>query len=300
MARAAPLEPPSSTPGRSARRRRRTQEERSAETRARVIRAATDSVVELGFRGATMTAISKRAGVTWGAIQHQFGDKDAILDAVLAESLSSLEAGFVEVGRGAPDPVLRVKRFTARAAELLRGRSYQAFIEIQLNRSRDGAASPDGAWGREVAGALDRAWEAAFGDLALPRRALDESKRFGFLVLAGLAVETMLFPGVDRSRQQLASLRDTLLRIFESPPGCARPEEGSRRAEKTHPADATLERWPITPGGRAPSSTRSTRAASGTRTETASATSRASGRVSTISRGSASTRSGSRPSSARP
>ncbi len=197
-------------------RTRRTQGERSATTRARVIAAAGECVVELGFRGATMTAIAKRAGVTWGAMQHQFGDKDAIFDAVQKEAMAVLEERIADVGNGPADPAGRVRRFTSRAGELLRGRSYRAYLEIQLNRSRAGPGGNDEAWVREVARALDRAWKAAFGDLGLPKRVLEESQRFGFMVLAGMAVESMLFPEVDRSRVQLESLRDTLLRIFEA------------------------------------------------------------------------------------
>lgn len=48
--------------------RPRTQEERSLSTRAKILAAATESVAELGLRGATMSAIAERAGVSWGAI----------------------------------------------------------------------------------------------------------------------------------------------------------------------------------------------------------------------------------------
>lgn len=203
--------------GRSTRRVRRTQEERSAETRARVIDAATRCVAERGFRGATMTAIAERAGVTWGAMQHQFGDKESILDAVCEDALSVLEEKIAQVGSAAPDPALRVRRFATRVADLLHGRSYLAFLEIQLNRSRSGRAGDD--WTRHVAGILDRTWQEAFGDLGLPRRVLDDSKRFAFMVLAGIAIEGMLFPELDQSRRHLATLQETLLRIFEGDGG---------------------------------------------------------------------------------
>lgn len=210
----APAEASSREARRGRRAPRRTQEERSAETRARVIEAATGCVAERGFRGATMTAIAERAGVTWGAMQHQFGDKEAILDAVMEDALVVLEGKIAQVGRSDADPALRVRRFASRVGELLRGRSYQAFLEIQLNRSRSGRDGED--WTRHVAGVLDRTWTQAFGDLGLSRRALDDSKRFGFMVLAGIAVEAMLFPDLDQSRRHLATLQETLLRIFET------------------------------------------------------------------------------------
>ena len=195
---------------------RRTQEERSAETRARVVAGAAECVVEKGFRGATMTAIAESAGVTWGAMQHQFGDKDAILDAVMEEALVLFEREISQVGSAPAVVDQRVRRFLARADELLRGRSYGAYLEIQLNRSRSDAPDQASNWARYVAGVLDRSWQAAFGDLGLPRRALEESKRFGFMALAGMATERMLFPEVDRIRPQLRSLGDALLRIFSA------------------------------------------------------------------------------------
>ena len=197
---------------------RRTQEERSAETRARIVEAAARCVSERGFRGATMTAIAEQGGVTWGAMQHQFGDKEAILDAVLEHALGELESRIAKVGESAPDPALRVSRFAKAVPDLLAGESYRAFLEIQLNRSRDSESAPREPWEGHVAAVLERAWMAAFGDLGLPRRAVLESQRLVFMVLAGMATESMLFPRVDRSRQHLVTLRDTLLRIFDVSP----------------------------------------------------------------------------------
>jgi len=194
---------------------RRTQEQRSAETRARVVAAAGECVVELGFRGATMTAIAERAGVTWGAMQHQFGDKDAILDAVLEDALGVLEERIADVGDAPTDVALRVRRFASRAAEMLRDRRYRAFLEIQLNRSR--SAEHGAEWDRHVAGVLSSSWNAAFGDLGLARRSLNEARGFAFMALAGIAIERMLFPRADRSRAHLATLCEALTRMLAFP-----------------------------------------------------------------------------------
>ena len=63
--------------------RRRTQEERSATTREKVIQAAIDCIVEEGLHNTTAARIAARSGVTWGAIAHQFGDKDSVFFAVV-------------------------------------------------------------------------------------------------------------------------------------------------------------------------------------------------------------------------
>ena len=52
---------------------RRSHAERTAETRQRVIDAVVESISEIGFQRTTAAEISRRAGVTWGAVQHHFG-----------------------------------------------------------------------------------------------------------------------------------------------------------------------------------------------------------------------------------
>jgi len=196
---------------------RRTQEERSAATRARVIAAATACIAERGFKDATMSAIAARAGVTWGAMQHQFGGKEAILDAVLEGCLAGLEAWMAELRGRQPDDVRRrVGAFVGEAGEWLRGPSYLAFIEIQLHRSRLEARdeASELIWSERVAGLLDRAWKSCFEDCGVPPRELRRAQRFSFMLLSGIAVEAALFPDADHSAQHLALLEANLIELL--------------------------------------------------------------------------------------
>src|SRR3546814_14413322 len=52
---------------------RRSQADRSAATRAKVLAAARDVLCAQGYSGATMHAIRDAAGMSLGAIQHQIG-----------------------------------------------------------------------------------------------------------------------------------------------------------------------------------------------------------------------------------
>lgn len=58
---------------------RRTQEERSAETRVRLLEAAIDCLVELGCGATTTPDVAKRAGLSRGAQQHHFPTKAGLL-----------------------------------------------------------------------------------------------------------------------------------------------------------------------------------------------------------------------------
>jgi AcrR family transcriptional regulator len=69
-------------------RRRRTDGEL---TWRRVLDAATASVLEKGYYQTSSNEIARRAGVTWGALQHQFGTREALLLAVLNDRWARLE-----------------------------------------------------------------------------------------------------------------------------------------------------------------------------------------------------------------
>ena len=66
-------------------RTRRSQEERTAETREALIDAAIATIHELGYQAASTTLIAERAGVSRGAILHQFGTRAALMAEVVAE-----------------------------------------------------------------------------------------------------------------------------------------------------------------------------------------------------------------------
>ncbi|MDB5432740.1 MAG: transcriptional regulator, TetR family [Caulobacter sp.] len=64
---------------------RRPQAERSADTRAKVIRAAIACLHRGGYAGATVGAVAQEAGVSRGALTHQFAGKTDLMLAVVRE-----------------------------------------------------------------------------------------------------------------------------------------------------------------------------------------------------------------------
>ena len=59
-------------------------------TRARLIDATIDCILEEGLYRASSNRIAKRAGVTWGVIQHHFGTREALLLATFQEGMREL------------------------------------------------------------------------------------------------------------------------------------------------------------------------------------------------------------------
>src|SRR4051795_3658068 len=78
----------------------RTQEDRKAETRARLIAAAADLFARKGFHAVSAEAVADAADRTTGALYNHFGGKDGLLLALveqwLGESAARILAGVEE------------------------------------------------------------------------------------------------------------------------------------------------------------------------------------------------------------
>lgn len=84
------------------RRKRRTQEERSAATQEALLRATIDAMSEIGFARLTMNDIASRAGVSRGALMHHFPNKEDLIvlsyEMLLSEATDEIRA-WLDKGR---------------------------------------------------------------------------------------------------------------------------------------------------------------------------------------------------------
>lgn len=72
---------------------RRTQGERTAHTRAALIEAAVDALVEKGWAATTAVEVCRRTGLTRGALVHHFPSLSGLLAAALESVCDDLLAG---------------------------------------------------------------------------------------------------------------------------------------------------------------------------------------------------------------
>ncbi|HEX2038099.1 MAG TPA: TetR/AcrR family transcriptional regulator [Acidimicrobiales bacterium] len=84
---------------------RRTQAERSAATRAALLRAARRLFTEKGFFATGREEIAQAAGVTRGALYHHFAGKEELFRAVLEELEQEVLARVAEQAVKAADPL---------------------------------------------------------------------------------------------------------------------------------------------------------------------------------------------------
>ncbi|WP_322788541.1 TetR/AcrR family transcriptional regulator [Paraburkholderia oxyphila] len=71
-------------------RQRRTQEERSDETRRRIVQSAMLLLHKKGFRAANLQDIAQGAKVTLGALQHHFSNRQVLMERLIDEVMAPL------------------------------------------------------------------------------------------------------------------------------------------------------------------------------------------------------------------
>ncbi|BBY47403.1 TetR family transcriptional regulator [Mycolicibacterium arabiense] len=95
--------------------RRRTQAERTATTRARLLEAGRELFAGHGYAAVSTQAVVEAAGVTRGALYHQFGDKAGLFAEVYEEVERGLVAAITErIASAAPADQLAAMRVGAR------------------------------------------------------------------------------------------------------------------------------------------------------------------------------------------
>lgn len=192
-------------------RKRRTQAERSAETRRRILDAVVASIAELGVQRTTAAEITERAGVTWGAVQHQFGDKDGILRAVLEDSFERFAACLADVPGPEAELDLRIEALVEGAWSHFASDHYRSTFQILLQYEGAGDAEDAPSFQTVMGDATDRIWNRVFADRVVTRSRRRQLQRYTASVLSGLAATSML-QEVDRRRPgvELEFLKNTL------------------------------------------------------------------------------------------
>ncbi len=199
---------------------RRTQEQRSAQTRGRLLDATIECLVRYGYNGTTTPRVAEMAGVTRGAQVHHFGSKTDLVVAALQHLAAKRAAAVVgNVGdlTTADDPVGMVLDLLW---ELHQGPMFIAAVELWV------AGRTDPALGNEVA-------------------------KFESIVVSSLITAVAEFvpdeihkPMLDFLYTAMDALRGILVASFvDSDPGRARRRWGRAAANLRRLADPLLEEW---------------------------------------------------------
>lgn len=89
---------------------RRSQSERRAETRGRLLDATIESLIEVGYAGTTIRHVTELAGVSQGAQSHHFPHRVDLVASAFEQLAEQRESRYTERARELPDdPTERIR-----------------------------------------------------------------------------------------------------------------------------------------------------------------------------------------------
>jgi len=197
---------------------RRSQAERSATTRDRVIQAVIECIVEEGIQNTTASRIAKRSGVTWGAIAHQFGDKDSVFLAVVEHNLELFSLGMVESLPSQNQTIEdRVSLLIDMTWTHINQPYSRAFTELVLY----GRANPDGqitTKQEEMTFKLTKqVWNSFFGDFGIDAKILDTARNITSAALLGMSIQSMIAAAKQpRFKNEIDALKKAIVSMLAS------------------------------------------------------------------------------------
>ena len=178
----------------------RTQAERSAATRGKLLDATVDLLVEVGYTGTSGQAVAKRAGVSRGAQLHQFPTKESLVVAAVGHLVDKRMA---ELLRARPDP----DRGLETLCDAFTGPLFHAALELWVAARTDPALHEAMIpLERKVGDALRLGFAEIVGDRMSP-----DAVDLSIEIARGLAVSA-LFRTPEADRQ----LRDRLLPVWKA------------------------------------------------------------------------------------
>ena len=175
---------------------RRTQAERSATTRARILKAAVTCLHKEGYGATTTVSVAASAKVSRGAMLHHFPSKADLMLATLIHVLALNDANFIKAATKIADPWERYAALPDLRLAAARQPAGVAFMEIMVGaRSDDAVQSRFPEIQRNLLGRTSQRlaeWAHTAGVKVTPR---DQAVSHAIiLAIFGLAIEQTVNP----------------------------------------------------------------------------------------------------------
>ncbi len=209
---------------------RRSQAERSAATRARLVEATIGCLVDHGTAGTTTLAVCKRAGVSHGSLLHHYGTREQLLGAALDAVYERLRQRVVAGLDALPEAEARVAALVDLMWRAFGAPEFKAVVELWLAA----ANQPDVSWqvwpgARAFDDAIVPLAERLFPDVAERVPDFPVYVSLCFQTLQGMGLAHATAPTGRRDDAMRARVRELLKGIvaeaFAAPPPPARPPE---------------------------------------------------------------------------
>jgi AcrR family transcriptional regulator len=194
--------------------RRRTQAERSEETRTRILKAASNLIRKRGYARFRTAEVSAEAGLSRGAQLHHFPTKDALVVATLefvfkqAQELSRKRASAVNRPRDLIDAVI------ADAREFFFSEHFMVAIDIVLSTSTDQAVRKQiFEISRKARRPVETAWTEALVASGVPAALSSDIVALTLSLVRGMALRT-LWDNDPKWFDELFRLWKRMIKVF--------------------------------------------------------------------------------------
>jgi AcrR family transcriptional regulator len=199
---------------------KRTQAERHAETRRKIIDATVDCIDSFGFPKTTMQKVARKAGVTVGAVQHHFPSKSELLAGVLEDGFRKASFEGEHLRFSGVRLQERVSQFVDHCWFLYREPTFQANLQILLGMRAESPQALDEWILGPLAGLTVQVRNLllqVFEDVELSDEACIQLMYFVFSALSGTATFARIIDAEHRDalvQGNLGALKELLLSRF--------------------------------------------------------------------------------------
>ena len=217
---------------------RRSQQERSATARAKLISAAIELICQRGFSNTTMADVAALAGMTRGAIQHHFAGRDELVLSILHELERQIVTAF---------DMTRPKAFlsaTERAARLIdalgtvsQSEAYLAVVDIWMS-TRSEAELREGVRASMARSfqAYHDMWQRGLAEL-VPPAIISDCRRMVVNIMRGVVISRIFIADTTSVKLTITTCKKMIIRYLEAEVG----EIASRRASPVESVDQASE-----------------------------------------------------------
>ncbi len=185
---------------------RRTQVERSAETRARLLDATLESLIEFGYARTSTTAVCARAGLSRGAQLHHFPTKADLVIAAVAHLAHRRAEELRREGVPGGSDEERLARALDAIWASFSGPLFSAALELWIAARSDAELRASLVrFERKVGRAMAALFTELAEPVAAPPREVRQLLELTFHVMRGMALQRIL-RGDDTERRRLFDL----------------------------------------------------------------------------------------------
>jgi len=194
---------------------RRPQAERSADTRAKLIQAAIVCLHRVGYSATTITTVAEEAGVSRGAMTHQFPAKTDLMLAVV-EAVFEEDGAIYDRTTTTMDPVTWLRVLPDTMWEVMSRPAGIAVMEIMLaSRSDPSLGEPLRALQSRIDQQAHRWSNERIRAAGLePHPEAEAVHELYVAAVRGLALEATFMNNTDGVHRSLKALSDTMLRLY--------------------------------------------------------------------------------------